>query len=95
MSAAVEGRVTVANALGVHARPASALVLAAGAFPCTVTVAKGQIEVNAKSIMGVLMLAAEQGSELVFRAEGERAREAVDTLVGLVSRGFDLVETDE
>ncbi len=95
MSVVAEARATVVNPLGMHARPASALVLAAGAFQCSVTVAKGAIEVNAKSIMGVLMLAAEQGSELTFRAQGEGAQDAVKTLVGLVSRGFDMVEVDD
>lgn len=95
MTEHAEAKARVSNALGMHARPASALVLAAGSFPCDLTVGKGDLTVNAKSIMGVLMLAAEQGSELVFRARGEGAQEAVRTLVGLVERGFDMVEADE
>lgn len=82
------GTAVVVNALGVHARPASALVRTATQFQAAVQVAKGDLSVNCKSIMGVLMLAAEAGSSLEFSAEGEDARAAVAALVALVESGF-------
>lgn len=78
----------IPNRMGLHARPAAELVRRAGTFASEIRVAKGQVEVNAKSIMGVLMLAAEQGSTLRFEAEGEDAEEAVEALVKLVESGF-------
>jgi phosphocarrier protein len=55
---------------------------------CEVRVGKGVLDVNAKSIMGVLLLAAEEGSELRIRCEGEDAEEAANEIVALVARGF-------
>lgn len=88
MTQAVVGTAVVTNALGVHARPASALVRLAGSHAAAVHVAKGDLSVNCKSIMGVLMLAAEQGSTLTFSATGPDAPEAVAALVALVESGF-------
>jgi phosphocarrier protein len=86
---AVEVRkVVIPNRLGLHARPAAELVKLAATFGSEIWVAKGDLRVNAKSIMGVLMLAAEQGVELVIEAEGADGREAVDALTALVARGF-------
>jgi phosphocarrier protein HPr len=79
----------VVNQLGLHARPSSALVHLAGTFKADLKIAKGNLEVSAKSIMGVLMLAAEQGAELTIRGEGEDAQEAVAALMALIERGFD------
>lgn len=84
-SAAVE----VPNALGMHARPSAEFVKLAGSFAASVTVGRGDLNVNGKSIMGVLMLAAEQGSSLIISAEGDDAKEAVAALAALVKRGFD------
>lgn len=84
-----EVRVEVVNRAGMHARPAAEFVKLAGRFKAEVRLAKGDFEVNGKSIMGVLMLAAEQGSELAIRAEGPDAAEALDTLADLVRRGFE------
>lgn len=81
--------VEVPNALGMHARPSAEFVKLAGGFAASVTVGRGDIAVNGKSIMGVLMLAAEQGSTLVISAEGEDAEEAVAALAALVRSGFD------
>jgi len=78
----------VVNGLGVHARPASAIVRAASTFGSKIQIAKGDLSVNSKSIMGVLMLAAEPGSTLQFTAEGDDAPEAIATLVALVESGF-------
>lgn len=83
-----QGRATVVNTLGVHARPAAAIVRLAGAFESRVELQKDDITVNAKSILGVLLLAAGPGTELEFRAYGRDAGEAVEALVGLVESGF-------
>ena len=84
-----EAAVTIRNRLGLHARPAAEFVKLAGRYTAEIRVAKDDVEVNGKSIMGVLMLAAEQGSEITIRAEGEDAGEALRALAGLVERGFD------
>ena len=81
--------VSVTNRYGLHARPAAEFVKLASRFECDVWVEKDGLEVNGKSIMGVLMLAAEQGSRLVIRAEGNDAENAIDALAALVDRGFE------
>ena len=78
----------IVNSLGLHARPAAAFVRVAGRHACQIHVKKDDLEVNGKSIMGMMMLAAEAGSELVIRAEGEGAEQAVLDLVALVQGGF-------
>jgi phosphocarrier protein len=80
--------VRIVNSLGLHARPAAAFVRRAGHHACQIFVKKDDLEVNGKSIMGMMMLAAEAGSELVIRAEGEGAEQAVLDLVALVQGGF-------
>lgn len=90
MSESVETRtVRVVNRAGMHARPAAEFVKLAGRFSARISVAKDGLEVNGKSIMGVLMLAAEQGSELRIVGEGGDAPEAVAALSDLVHRGFE------
>jgi len=84
-----ERKVKIINKLGLHARPAAMLVKTAGKYKSEVTISKDDMEVNAKSIMGVMMLAAEKGSIVTIRAEGEDEAEVVDALVGLVERKFD------
>ena len=79
---------TIVNELGLHARPAAAFVKVAGRFTAEVTVARDDMVVNGKSIMGVMTLAAEPGSELTIRAEGDDAQAAADALVNLVAAGF-------
>ena len=79
---------TIVNELGLHARPAAAFVKVAGRFAAEVTVGRDDMVVNGKSIMGVMTLAAEPGSELTIRAEGDDAQEAADALVSLVAAGF-------
>jgi phosphocarrier protein len=81
-------RVIIRNRLGVHARPAALLVKEAARFRSEVFIAKNGLEVNGKSIMGVMMLAAEQGSEIEIRAEGEDAAEALAALLALIDSGF-------
>lgn len=84
-----ERRVRIVNRLGLHARPAAELVKLAGRFKAEVHLEKDGLQVNGKSIMGVLMLAAEQGSELIIRCVGPDAAEAAEALAALVDRGFD------
>ena len=83
-----ERTVTIVNKLGVHARPAAEIVKTAGRFASNVTIVRDDLEVNGKSIMGVMMLAAECGSQIVLRATGPDADAAIDALVLLVSAKF-------
>ena len=85
--------VRIVNRLGLHARPAAHFVRLATRFAADIYVSRDSVEVNGKSIMGVMMLAAEQGAQIEIRAEGEDAPRAVVELVALVERGFD--EDDE
>lgn len=80
---------TIVNRRGLHARAAGKLVQTAARFQSTVTlIAKGR-EVNARSILGVMMLAAGIGTPVTLRAEGDDADAALDTLIDLINRGFD------
>ena len=78
----------IVNSLGLHARPAAEFVKTSARFVAGITVRKDALEVNGKSIMGMMMLAAECGSMLVIRAEGPDAEEAIAALVALVAKGF-------
>ena len=78
---AVEKSVKISNKYGLHARPAMQFVEVAGQYGSAINVIRGEKSADAKSIMEVLMLAAEKGSELIIRAEGEDAEEAVDKIV--------------
>lgn len=84
----VERRLTVQNSQGIHARPAALIVKTAGRFASHITIGRDDLEVNGKSIMGVMMLAAECGAEILVRAEGEDAEAAVAALADLVAAGF-------
>ncbi|MGH7654126.1 MAG: HPr family phosphocarrier protein [Gemmatimonadaceae bacterium] len=84
----VERRVTVVNAHGIHARPAAEIVKTAARFTSNVLLEKDGLEVNGKSIMGVMMLAAECGSEVTIRADGPDAEAAVDALAALIAAKF-------
>lgn len=81
--------VKIVNRAGMHARPAAMLVKLASSFTANIHVEKDGLQVNGKSIMGVLMLAAEQGATLRFTAVGEDAEEAIEALTELVRRGFE------
>jgi phosphocarrier protein len=83
-----ERTVQITNRNGLHARPAAEIVKLAARFRSEITVAKDDLDVNGKSIMGVMMLAAEHGSSITFRAEGPDADQALDALATLVSNGF-------
>jgi phosphocarrier protein len=80
--------VRISNKYGMHARPAAEFVKTASTYRCDISVNKDDLEVNGKSIMGMMMLAAECGSEIRIRATGEDASPAVEALVALVERGF-------
>jgi phosphocarrier protein HPr len=84
----VERRVTVVNAHGIHARPAAEIVKTAARFTCNILLEKDGLEVNGKSIMGVMMLAAECGSEVIIRADGADADAAIDALAALIAGKF-------
>jgi phosphocarrier protein len=79
---------TVINKLGLHARASAKLTKIAGAFPCQVWVSKGERRVNAKSIMGVMMLAAGIGSEIEIETDGEQEVQAMEALLGLLADKF-------
>ena len=79
---------TVINKLGLHARASAKLTKLAGSFPCEIWISNGERRVNAKSIMGVMMLAAGLGSELSIETEGEQAQEAMDALLALMADRF-------
>ncbi len=83
-----ERNVTVQNKLGLHARPAAEIVKIAGKFKSQITILRGDMEVNGKSIMGVMMLTAEKGTTLTVRAEGEDASLALDAIQKLVDGKF-------
>jgi phosphocarrier protein len=85
---ALEQTTIIQNRLGLHARPAAEFVKLAGKFDAEISVGKDGMWVNGKSIMGVMTLAAEYGSEVTVRTEGDDAREALAALVGLLSRDF-------
>jgi phosphocarrier protein len=74
--------------LGLHARASAKLTKMAGSFPCEVWLMRGERRVNAKSIMGVMMLAAGIGSQVSLETEGERAQEAMDALLALITDRF-------
>ena len=81
--------VTIVNPLGLHARAAAKFVHLASGFSAGIRVAKGTREMDGKSIMGLLLLSASQGSSIIIYADGPDEREAVAGLCGLVERGFD------
>ena len=85
----IEQRATVKNKLGIHARPAALLVQAAAKFTSEITLEKDGLAINGKSIMGVMMLAAEVGSVITVRVEGEDARDALDRIVEMIESKFD------
>ena len=79
---------TINNKLGLHARASAKLTKLAGSYPCDVYITKGDRRVNAKSIMGVMMLAAGVGTEVTVETEGEREQEAMDALLALINDKF-------
>ncbi|MFY8055279.1 MAG: HPr family phosphocarrier protein [Limnohabitans sp.] len=84
----IKTNITISNKLGLHARASAKLTKLAGSFPCEVWVTKGERRVNAKSIMGVMMLAAGIGSDIEVETDGEREQEAMDALLALINDKF-------
>ncbi|MCE2802214.1 MAG: HPr family phosphocarrier protein [Gemmatimonadota bacterium] len=83
-----ERTVRVQNAHGIHARPAAEIVKCAARFISQVTIGREGLEVNAKSIMGVMMLAAECGAQVTIRADGPDAEAAIDAIAALIASRF-------
>ena len=79
---------TISNKLGLHARASAKFTKLAGTFPCEIWITRGERRVNAKSIMGVMMLAAGIGSEVLVETDGDREREAMDALLALINDKF-------
>jgi phosphotransferase system HPr (HPr) family protein len=83
-----ETTLTIHHEVGLHARPAALFVQAANQFNCDIKITHGEREANAKSILGVLTLGAEQGAVITIRAEGEDADQALAELKALVEDNF-------
>jgi len=84
----IKTSVTISNKLGLHARASAKLTKLAGSFPCEVWLTRGERRVNAKSIMGVMMLAAGIGATVELETNGEQERQAADALVALMNDKF-------
>ncbi|MBT9512161.1 MAG: HPr family phosphocarrier protein [Acidovorax sp.] len=84
----IKTRTTISNKLGLHARASAKLTKLAGSFPCDVFMSRGERRINAKSIMGVMMLAAGLGSEVELEVNGDREQEAMDALLALIADKF-------
>ena len=84
----IRSTTTISNKLGLHARASAKLTKLASSFPCEVWLTKGERRVNAKSIMGVMMLAAGIGSTLEVETGGEQERQAMDALLALIDDKF-------
>ncbi len=80
---------TIINKLGLHARASAKLVKLASSFPCNIALEREGRRVNGKSIMGVLMLAAAQGTQVQVHCEGEQAETALEALTQLIADRFD------
>jgi phosphocarrier protein len=83
-----ERAVQIMNRNGLHARPAAEIVKTAARFTSDITILRDDVEVNGKSIMGVMMLAAEYGSTLVLRASGPDADDAVNAIAAVIANRF-------
>lgn len=83
-----EQTVTICNKLGLHARASAKLAVTASAYPCDVFISQGHVEVNGKSIMGIMMLAAAKGSSITIRTEGKRDEAALNAIVQLIEERF-------
>ncbi|MDA7418817.1 HPr family phosphocarrier protein [Xenophilus arseniciresistens] len=84
----IKTSVTISNKLGLHARASAKLTKLAGSFPCEVWISRGERRVNAKSIMGVMMLAAGLGVTVELETEGAQEQQAMDALVALMNDKF-------
>jgi phosphocarrier protein len=84
----IKTTVTISNKLGLHARASAKFTKLASSFPCHVHMSRNDRRINAKSIMGVMMLAAGMGTEVEIECDGDREAEALQALVGLVNDKF-------
>jgi len=85
----IETTVKIVNSAGLHTRPAATIVKLAAKYKCEFYISKDGLNINGKSIIGVMTLAAEMGSELVLNFEGEDEKEAADEIIDYFNRGFD------
>ncbi len=84
----IQQNTTISNKLGLHARASAKLTKLAGSFPCEVWLSRGERRVNAKSIMGVMMLAAGIGTQVTLETSGDREQEAMEALLALIQDKF-------
>jgi len=84
----IQTSITISNKLGLHARASAKLTKLAASFPCEVSLSRNGRRVNAKSIMGVMMLAAGLGTEVQIETNGDREQEAMDALRALINDKF-------
>ncbi|GAB4406296.1 MAG: HPr family phosphocarrier protein [Rhodoferax sp.] len=84
----IQTPITIRNKLGLHARASAKLTKLAGSFPCEVWIARDGRRVNAKSIMGVMMLAAGCGTEVILETQGEQEAAAMAALIALIEDKF-------
>ncbi|MFD1895260.1 HPr family phosphocarrier protein [Ottowia beijingensis] len=84
----IKNDTTISNKLGLHARASAKLTKLAGSYPCEVWMSRGERRVNAKSIMGVMMLAAGIGSQVTLETDGEQEQEAMEALLALINDKF-------
>ncbi len=84
----IKNNITISNKLGLHARASAKLTKLAGSYPCEVWMSKGERRINAKSIMGVMMLAAGLGSQVELETEGAQEQEAMAALLALINDKF-------
>ena len=92
LSSVVTREVEIKNKLGLHARAAAKLVHTAARFKSDIKIRKGDEEVDGKSILGILLLAAGRGSVITLKADGEDERDALDAIEKLIESKFDEVE---
>ena len=85
----IEREVTIVNRLGMHVRPAASLVKLAARFKSEFLIEKDGLEINAKSIIGVMTLSAEQGAKLLLKFSGVDEETMAKEIIGLIERGFD------
>ena len=84
----IKQNTTIVNQLGLHARASAKLTKLAGSFPCSVFMSRGGRRINAKSIMGVMMLAAGMGTQVEIETDGPQEQEAMDALPALIADKF-------
>ena len=84
----IKNTITISNKLGLHARASAKLTKLAGGFPCDVWMSRGERRINAKSIMGVMMLAAGLGAQVEVETDGAQEQEAMDALLALIEDKF-------